>query len=103
LALAATVMLSLYVLFWPTQGGPALFAGSDKVVHLGLFALLAGTARWRFARTWAVPGVVAVYAAISEVVQAVLLPARSGDLLDLLADLLGVAVGWLVAGRLLGR
>jgi VanZ family protein len=72
-------------------------------VHLGLFALLAGTARWRFGRTWAVAAVAAVYAAVSEVAQGALLPARSGDLLDLLADLLGVALGWLVAGRLLRR
>ena len=43
--------------------------------------------------------VVAVFAAqavLSEVVQAVLLPHRSGDVLDAVADLTGVALGVLV-------
>ncbi len=63
-------------------------------------ALLAG-----FRRTVVVP-VFAAQAVLSEVVQALLLPHRSGDVLDVVADLTGVALGVLVAvavGRVPGR
>ncbi len=95
------LLLSLYVLFTPTTAGPSLFEGSDKVVHLGLFALLAATTRWRFGPATAALAAVAAYAVVSEVVQGALLSTRSGDLYDVVADLLGVALGWLLAGRLL--
>ncbi len=97
------MVLSLYVLFSPTQGGPTLFENSDKVVHCTLFALLAGTTRWRFGRALPLLAAVAAYAALSEVVQAVLLPHRSGDVLDVVADLVGALLGWTLAGRLLDR
>jgi VanZ family protein len=96
------VVLSVYVLFTPTAGGPALFAGSDKLVHLVLFALLAATARGRFGPAAPVLVAVAVYAVASELIQAALLDSRSGDVYDVLADLLGALVGWWIAGRLLG-
>ena len=92
------LLVSVYVLFTPRAGGEALFYGSDKVVHLVLFALLAATTRWRFGRGLAL---VTAYAVLSEVVQGVLLSTRSGDPYDVVADLLGVAAGWLLAHRLL--
>ena len=46
---------------------------------------------------------VCAYAPLSEVVQAVALPYRSGDLTDVVADLLGVALGWAGTGRALAR
>lgn len=95
------LLLSLYVLFTPRAAGEGLFPYADKVVHLTLFALLAGTARWRFGAASAALLGVAAYAVLSEVVQATLLPARSGDPYDAVADLLGVAAGWLLARRLL--
>lgn len=92
------VLLSLYVLFTPRTGGDGLFYGSDKVVHLVLFGLLAATTRWRFgAGLW----LVAVYAPASELVQGLALPTRSGDPYDVVADLLGVLLGWMLAGRVL--
>ena len=96
-------VVSLYALFWPRPAGGPLFAGSDKVVHAGLFLLLAATARWRFGAAGRVLGAVLAYAGLSELVQAVGLSERSGDVLDLLADGVGAAVGWLLAGRLLSR
>jgi hypothetical protein len=88
------LLLSLYVLFTPRTGGEALFPYADKVVHLGLFALLAATTRWRFGRgLWAV----VAYAVGSELVQGMLLSTRSGDAYDVVADLVGVAAGWLLA------
>ena len=94
-------LVSLYALFWPRPAGGPLFPGSDKVVHLGLFLLLAATARWRFGAAGRVLGAVLAYAAVSELVQAVGLSERSGDVLDLLADAVGAVAGWLLAGRVL--
>lgn len=102
-AFGVVVVLSLVVLFAPSGDGAAPFTHSDKVVHATLFALLAGTARWRFGPLALVLLAVAAYAPLSEVAQAVLLPGRDGDWHDAVADLLGVAVGWLVTGRLVQR
>ena len=97
---AAVVALSLYVLFWPSPAGSGVSVpGADKAVHAGLFLLLAGAARLRFGGAAAVLTGVLAYAALSEVVQAVLLSRRSGDLLDVVADVLGALVGWRLARR----
>ncbi len=94
-------MLSVVVLFAPSAGDGSLpFPQADKLVHAGLFALLAATGRWRCGPVTAVLVAVCAYAPLSEVVQAVLLPHRDGDWRDVAADLLGVALGWLAAGRL---
>ena len=89
------------MLFAPRSGGDGLFYGSDKVVHVVLFGLLAATTRWRFGPLTAALVAVAAYAPVSELVQGLLLPTRSGDPWDVVADLLGVAAGWLLAHRLL--
>jgi hypothetical protein len=93
--------LSVVVLFSPSDGGVSPFPGSDKVVHLLLFAALAGTSRWRFGDRALSLAALAAYAIGSEVVQGVLMASRSGDPLDVVADLLGVGIGWLVTRRLL--
>jgi len=99
-AFATTVGVSLYVLFWPDPGGSGVTVpGADKAVHLLLFAALAATGRLRFGPLRSVLAVVLAYAAVSEVVQAIALTRRSGDLPDLLADVVGAGVGWLLAGR----
>jgi VanZ family protein len=99
-ALAAAVLLSLYVLFWPSPAGAAVtLPGADKLVHLGLFLLLAGTAALRFGAVSAVLASVLGYAVASEVVQAVLLAERSGDAWDVLADVVGAVVGWHLVRR----
>jgi VanZ family protein len=88
------------VLFWPHPvGGASRLFGADKVVHAGLFVLLAATTRLRFGAHRGLLVALAAYAAASELVQAVLLSTRSGDLLDLCADLVGVAAGWWAARR----
>lgn len=96
-------MASAVLLFSPTDGGAPALPGLDKVVHALIFATLAGVTRWRFGseRRLLVP--VAGYAVVSELVQGPLLATRSGDPWDVAADLVGTAVGWLVAGRLLRR
>ena len=93
------LLLSAYVLFWPDPaGGGSGPPGADKVVHAGLFALLASTSRLQFGGHRRVLLALVGYAAGSELAQAVLLPTRSGDVGDLVADLLGVAAGWWLAG-----
>ncbi|MFP5072897.1 VanZ family protein [Pseudonocardia nantongensis] len=87
------VLLSLVVLFLPASGVPSSPPGTDKVVHLLLFAVLAVTARtagWRAAPVLA--GLLG-YAALSEVLQALLPLGRSGDVLDGLVDVAGALLG----------
>ena len=98
-AFAVAVLFSAYVLFVPTTAGAPVFPYADKVVHLLLFALLAATARWRFGPSAGVVAAVVAYAALSEVVQAVALPTRSGDLADLVADVAGIALATVLADR----
>jgi VanZ family protein len=99
-AFAVVTVLSLYVLFWPAPAGSGVrLPGADKAVHAGLFLLLAGTARVRFGVRTGVLVAVLGYAALSEVVQAELLARRTGDLLDLVADVAGAAGGWRLARR----
>ena len=45
-AFAAAVVVSLLVLFLPASGVPTAPPGTDKVVHLLVFAALAVTGRW---------------------------------------------------------
>ena len=94
------VLVSLVVLFSPSDGGVSLFPGSDKLVHLSLFAGLAATTRWRFGPLPVALAALGAYAVVSEVVQGALLASRSGDPVDVVADLVGVGLGWLAATRL---
>lgn len=93
--------LSLYALFAPAEPGPELFPNVDKVAHLLIFLALATTARWDRGPRPAVLAVVAAYAPVSELVQGLI--GRDADPLDAVADLVGVALGWLVLGPRLPR
>ena len=99
--LVLAVAVQLVVLYAPEGGGPPLFAHADKVVHLLVFlvpvalGVVAG-----FPRS-VVAGVFTAQAVLSEVVQATLLPHRSGDVLDAVADLTGVALGVLIGTMVL--
>jgi VanZ family protein len=95
LAFGVVVLVSLVVLFLPASGVPTAPPGTDKVVHLLLFAALALTGSWAaFPR---VPLALALvgYAAVSEVVQGATPLARSASALDWLADVAGVVLGLL--------
>ena len=103
-AFALVAAVSLVVLFSPDDAAPASGVPHlDKVVHLTLFALLAATARWRFGPAPAVLLAVCAYAPLSELVQGLALPGRHADWHDVVADLVGVTAGWLLASRLLQR
>lgn len=94
----------LAVLLVPVPAVPIATAGQlDKVAHVGLFLTLG------FLATWSAPGgrmrrirtallVVVAWGVLTELIQG-LLPYRSGDPLDLAADLTGGLIGAL-AGSL---
>ena len=91
LALAGQLIV-LYVPDGPT--GPQI-TGLDKVVHVSIFlaptlaALMVGIrARWAL-------GILALHAPVSELIQHCVLPHRSGDVFDVMADLSGVVLGGL--------
>ena len=96
-ALALAVAVNLVLLYWPRSPGAAGVPGVDKLVHLATFAALTWTGlRAGLGARWWLP-VLGLHAVTSEVVQAMVLPRRSGDLLDVVADLVGVLVGVLLA------
>lgn len=105
LVLAAAVVVQLVVLYVPRvpEVGAVAVPGGDKIVHAAVFAAvtLAGL------RAGLSPAVVAAFgvahAGVSELLQHTVLPARSGDPFDVLADLAGVALGALAAWWLAGR
>jgi VanZ family protein len=95
--LAAAVVVQLVALYWPRPvdtGGPP---GLDKVVHCAVFAAVAFTGRRAGVPVAWLAGLLVAHAAVSEVVQATLLP-RDGDVLDAVADTVGTVAGLLLAG-----
>lgn len=101
--LALVLAGHLLVLYWPRAGGPDGVPHLDKVVHAVAFgAVLWAGRRAGVADRVLVPALVA-HAALSEALQAWLLPGRSGDLADVAADLAGLAVVALVDSRRWGR
>ena len=102
-----TVLVVAHVasLYWPRVAIDGPVTWTDKVVHVLLFlaptvaGLLAGVRP-----AWVV-GLLALHAPVSELVQHLLLPDRSGDPWDAVADLSGVVLGvtCVVVGRALRR
>jgi len=95
--LVVAVAVQLVVLYAPRAPAAAALPGLDKLVHLAVFAAVALAARRCRLPPLPVGLVLAGHAVLSEVLQHVALPARSGDLRDVVADLTGVALGLLVA------
>lgn len=87
------VLASLVILFLPASGVPTAPPGTDKVVHLLLFAVLATTGRVAGLRSWPLVTGLVLYAAGSEMLQAVLPLGRGGDVVDGLVDVAGVLLG----------
>lgn len=88
------VLVQLVVLYLPRgvdvgAGLPAL----DKLVHVAVFGAVAVTGVWAGVPVRWLAAALAAHAVASEAVQHWLLPARSGDPLDSVADLVGVTLG----------
>ncbi|ASO21388.1 hypothetical protein FHR81_002359 [Actinoalloteichus hoggarensis] len=100
------LVISLVVFFMPASGVPSAPPGTDKLVHAAVFAALAATGLGAGVARLPLFLGLAGYAGLTEVLQAVLPLGRSGDPWDVLADLVGLALGWgllRLGGRLGGR
>ena len=98
-AFAVALAVQLVLLYWPRGVQPAGDLPWDKVVHALVFGLVmwTGVRAGVPARPWL--AVSLAHAALSEALQGALLPDRSGDPWDAVAD----AAGVLVAAALLAR
>lgn len=67
------------------------------MVHCALFAALAATGHRAGLRTALLLPLLAGYAVASEIIQSVPALGRSSDPLDVVADCLGIGLGWLAA------
>lgn len=98
LVLAVLLNIGFYLPSLPEGTPGAGVPGIDKLVHLLVFALTVFAAGWllaprkRFPMGWVVI-VAVVHALLIELVQLVALPQRSGDGVDILFDVLGIALG----------
>lgn len=102
-AFSVAVLVSLAVLFAPASDVPTAPPGVDKLVHLGLFAVLAVTGRWAGVAARALGPLLIGYAVVSELAQGLSVLGRSASLADGIADVLGVLLGlsaWAALERL---
>ncbi|MFD1149120.1 VanZ family protein [Saccharothrix hoggarensis] len=98
LPFVVAALLSVIVLFTPQSGVPDSPPGTDKVVHVLLFALLTATGRYAGLRVRPLVAGLICYAAVSEVLQWLITPlGRGGDVLDGLVDVAGIGLGLLLA------
>jgi VanZ family protein len=81
----------------PLPEGEPLYPHLDKVVHFGMYGVLAGLLALRLPAA-KVAALVALYAAFDETTQP--LVGRDFDWLDLAADGMGALLGALLGGRL---
>ncbi|TDE96201.1 VanZ family protein [Occultella glacieicola] len=92
------MIIQVVALYWPRIETPDTGVPSaDKVAHALIFAAVMATGCLAgIPARWLALGL-AAHAVLSELIQHVVLPDRTGDPLDLLADLAGIALGWYVA------
>ncbi|HSK26880.1 MAG TPA: VanZ family protein [Jiangellales bacterium] len=102
LLLVAAVVVNLLVLYLPdppSVGGGDGLLSADTLVHVAVFAAVAWTGRAAGVPVVLLVAALVVHAVASEVVQHLLLPGRTGDVRDVLADLAGVGLGLLLPVR----
>jgi VanZ family protein len=96
---AGCLLVQLVVLYAPRAPATGGAPGIDKLVHVLIFAAVGVTAVRAGLPLHPVLGLLLAHAVVSEVLQATLLPGRSGDGWDVLADLAGVLLAWLLVAR----
>lgn len=97
---ALTIAASAVILFTPASGVPTAPPGTDKILHLVLFAALAITGHVAQVRFAALLIGLSCYAVTSELLQAVLPLGRTGDLVDAAVDVAGIGAGMLITAGL---
>jgi hypothetical protein len=105
LVLAAALLVQLVVLYVPRvpDVGAVAVPHGDKIVHAAVFAAVTFAGLRAALSPALVLGFGAAHAALSEVLQHLVLPGRSGDPVDVVADLAGVALGALAVRWLTAR
>jgi VanZ family protein len=94
LLFVTAVLAQLAVLYWPSapELGP-LVPFADKIVHAVVFGVAVWTGRRAGIPVRALVVIFGVHAGLSEVLQDRLLDDRAGDRGDVIADLVGIALG----------
>jgi VanZ family protein len=95
--LALAVLGHLMVLYAPRAPSAGGVPGVDKLVHVAVFAAVVWAARLAGVGRRVAGVLLLAHAPVSEALQHWVLPARSGDPVDVLADAAGVLVGLLLA------
>ncbi|MGH8825705.1 MAG: VanZ family protein [Jiangellaceae bacterium] len=104
LLFGVAVLAQLVVLYAPdAPAGPVAVPHLDTVVHVAVFAAVVWSGRRAGLPVWPLVVISVVQAVGSEAVQAALLPGRSGDPGDVVADLAGIALGVLLSRTRLGH
>ncbi|CCH71203.1 MAG: VanZ family protein [Dermatophilaceae bacterium] len=99
MGLGMTVAAQFFVLYDPAPSGGPSFPFSDKVIHALIFLAPVAIALLLGFSQRVVPLLFALHAPVSELVQHWFLPHRTGDPWDVVADLVGVALGALLVRR----
>lgn len=94
--LVGALLVQLVALYLPGSPEPSSFPipEADKAVHFLLFAVPTFLAALLPGRALLV-SLIVIHAPLSELIQLEFVPFRSGDWVDLLADLIGITVGYL--------
>jgi hypothetical protein len=91
--LGVALAAQLVAVYAPDGPGGLQINGLDKVIHVFIFAAPTFAALMVGIRPrWAL-GILALHAPVSELIQHSVLRHRSGDVLDVMADISGVALG----------
>ena len=99
--LVGSIGVHVLALYWPRVDVPGTLEGGDKLTHVLLFGVPVLAAVLALRRPWLVVALLTLHAPLSEWAQSALLPDRSGDPADAVADVVGVLLG--VAVGLLAR
>lgn len=89
---ALSVVVHLAVLYWPSVTVTGPVSWTDKAVHVLVFALPTYLVGRIVGRPVLVALAFAAHALVSELTQHLLLPGRTGDPWDVVADLVGVVL-----------
>jgi VanZ family protein len=100
--LVIALAVQVWSVYAPNSPAQPTFADEDKIAHALLFGVPVAIAWASRLRPRVLTAIIAAHAPVSELVQHYVLPHRSGDVWDAVADLVGVLIG-VLAGRALAR